>query len=351
MTRSLAAALCAAALFAGCERPRVVRSAAGELVLGRFIAPQAYEAYARATLAEAEGRLPQAADAFRAAAVLDPDGPEPWTRLGAVLCLQDDPRAADEAFAAALEADPSFAPAYKERARCALGRRDAAGALAAAELALVLDPEDEDTALVYADALAEGGRVGDARSVLVALLVRGPPRAGVAERLMKLATAEDVASRRLAARATALASARPAARTVEDVDRALLAGDLTAARALAASAGVAPGALALRAAALGATALAAEQARLVGGADPGDGDAAAAALIAGPPAGGALASGAPAQRSLSPFAKLLLLEAVARAIGAEAARPLVGSADLDVTRKDALEERVRVRLKARLGAP
>jgi tetratricopeptide (TPR) repeat protein len=130
-------------LAAGCGAGRVVRVVGGERVLGRFIAPSAYAAYARGAVAEADGDDRVAGVHYRRAAVLDPDGPQIWTRLGAVHCRLEQFESASRAFARAMARDASFQPAWHERAQCALRQSRPARALSDSLRAIELDPERE----------------------------------------------------------------------------------------------------------------------------------------------------------------------------------------------------------------
>ncbi len=329
---------------AGCAPPVVLRSAGGELLLGRFIAPQAYEAYARGALAEAEGRLPFAAAAYHRAAQIDPDGPEAWTRLGAVLCKQEQADAAEEAFNRAENADPGYAPLRRERGRCLLSTGQTSAALAEADKALVLDPDDEETTLLRADVLEKSGDAAQAVRELFARLVAGPKRKRLAKRLLELAEAtRDEAAAHLARGILAELDAPKPGTHRALLDAALTKGDLATARRLGAEAGVAPGAIALRAAVLGQNGLAVDQARLVLGASPNDTDALVALVAASPPE---LAPPLPrAATGLSRMGRLVLADTLARRIGPEAAAAAVDAAELDAKAADPLEARLVERLR------
>ncbi|NUP12793.1 MAG: hypothetical protein HOW73_42690 [Polyangiaceae bacterium] len=347
-------------LSAGCEPPKVVRSAGGRVYVGRFIQARAYEAYGRGALAEAEGRLEDAEQAYRTATELDADGPEPWTRLGAVLCRRGNRDEAEDAFSNAIDADATFSVAYRERARCALAAGDAAAALESSELATILDPDDVEAALVHVDALEKAQKHAMAAHLLVARLLEGKPSARVADRLAALAQKlDDRGLARFAADARERANAettkftppRPVDRTA--VDAALAHGDLPLARSLATRAKASQGEIALRAAALGKLDLAREQAKLVLDADPSDGSAAIALVLASDRAGIGdavdRARHARFDRSV-PLARLLFAEALVRETSVADARSLVDEAELRTERKDALEEASRQRLRHALAS-
>lgn len=370
MTRATPALLALLlALPTACSKPVVMRSAGGQLYEGRFIHPRAYEAYARGALAEAEGRLEEAQRMFGYAADLDEDGPEPATRLGAVLCKRGQRDEAMAAFATATEVDATYAAAYRERARCDLSHGEIEAAVEASELAAILDPDDEDAALLHVDALEKARKLDAAARLLVARLMTAHPSRALIARLEALAQAAgDDALLHLAARARDRAQLRGAAATAQapdpapprsrlDIDAALRRGDLTAARSLATRAKTSQGEIALRAAALGRTELAREQGTLVSEADPRDASALVALIVAADASRSltALAAASDAARALasggaSPLARLLLAETLARRIGAEAARALVSDAELAQQRSDPLEDAVRLRVRAALGA-
>jgi tetratricopeptide (TPR) repeat protein len=347
-----------AILFAAsaCGPPTVVRSAGGELLRGRFISPQAYEAYARGALAEAEGRLRFAAAAYHRAAQIDPDGPEAWTRLGAVLCKEKDASGAEDAFVEAERADAGYAPLYRERARCDLASGRLEAALAASEQAMVLDPEDEDTALLRARILTQNAQPDQAIRELFARLVAGPKRTRVAALLFELAT--DAGDAGAAHFARSILEAAPPEKPLSPeareagargkLDAALARGDLAGARRLGIDARVTPGGIALRAAASGQAALANEQARLVLEADPKDVDAAVALLAAGTPsAAGIPPTPSSASATLSRLGRLVLVEAIYRRVGPEAALAAAAAMDRTAGRAsgDPLEAAIEDRLR------
>ena len=109
-----------AALVTDCH-PTVVRVVAGQPEEGPYIAPEAYALYAYASIAEADRDKPTALRWFEAAASYDSESPDPPTRIGALRCALGMPDA-DAAFQKAQSKDATFAPLYREWARCALSR-------------------------------------------------------------------------------------------------------------------------------------------------------------------------------------------------------------------------------------
>lgn len=360
--RGLCAAACLGALMlsaVACEPRTVARSASGEVYQGRYIPARAYEAYARGVLFESEGKLADAAEAFRAATELDAEGPEPWTRLGAVQCKRGQAASAEDAFEHATKRGADYAPLRRERGRCALARGDVALALAELRLAEILDPDDVDAAGLLADALAASKDDASLVRYLVAHVLQPRPPDSLIERLEELAAKrKDARLARLAEgarldhrhRDMALPILEPAV-ALARVDDALMAGDLVKARRLSLRARLSAGELSLRAAALGKLDLAREQALLVSDADPEDASSRVALLVLGDvgaqPALLAEAArrgrDAPGTPALSPLGRLLLAETLRRRVGPDAAALVIPADERDRPRSDALEERVRVR--------
>jgi len=132
----------AALAVLGCgAAPSVERAYDGRVIDGRFVPAEAYAAFLQGAVVEAQGDVAGALAAYETAARLDPAGPEAWTRVGAVRCTASaTDRHADEAFARALAADPTYARAWEAEARCSLSRGRASEAAAQARRAAELDP-------------------------------------------------------------------------------------------------------------------------------------------------------------------------------------------------------------------
>jgi tetratricopeptide (TPR) repeat protein len=361
------AAIAAIAAITGCAEPEVVRVVDGRPEAGRYISDYAYGFFVRGAYAEAQGDLENAERAYQAAAVQDPNSAEIWTRLGALRCRAAPPSAAPPPdalrdFASAEEADASFAPLHRERARCLVEHGQGPGALAALTRAVALDPSDLETFLLQALALERAGDPDAALRTLRGLTVSHPRATAPWLALRDLGKRRgDAPLVREAARRARELGATPAQAAeepaVEAVDAALRAGDLAAARHLAKKARLGEAELAVRAAALGRAALAREQAELVLGGDPTETSArialAAAAGLSGDEAALARALGSIPQRHTapSPLARLLFAELLARRVGADAARAWLGPAGEPGPGVDALlaatAERVRARLSGR----
>lgn len=149
----------------------VERAYGGHVVDGGAVEPQAYAAFLRATMAEADGDLRGALAAYRQASHIDPDAAEIWARIADVTCRADprDPRA-DTGFARALDLDPTLAHTLALQSRCLLARGDLAGARTAASRAVELDPSADGANVLLARTRAPG-EDAETRAVLVGLTV------------------------------------------------------------------------------------------------------------------------------------------------------------------------------------
>jgi len=351
-------------LVAGCAVPHrgVARRIDGVTVVTRRVDERALAAYARARRADARGERAAALAAYARVLELDPDSSEAWTRVGALRC-EDDLEGALAAFARAEALQPGAAPLLRARAACALARGDAASALGDARRAVEAEPDSVEGTLIYARALEQRGDPDAAYRWLQALVVREPAtRAGWAALAALAARQGDDALARRAAEGSARAGAALAPEVRRDraraeLDAALLAHELEAARAAATRAGVSEGAVALRAAALGRAELAAEAAALVLAADPSDADAWVASVVAASLLGDrgaleALAAAVPADTSgLAPLGVALLAELLAREVGAEVARAWIAAQPPPAADAEPLAASVRQRLEAALGGP
>jgi Tfp pilus assembly protein PilF len=163
----------AGAAAVGCGHSGVVQRAYdGNVVDGRYVSPEAYAAFLRGAIAEAEKRPADAIAAYAEAAQRDPGSPEPWTRIAEVRCAtnaREHEREAEAAIARALAIDPGYARAWSARATCAEARGDAASAREAAARAASLDPAGDGANILLAR--AEPARAAASRDALVALTV------------------------------------------------------------------------------------------------------------------------------------------------------------------------------------
>ena len=335
---------------------------------GRFISGAAYALFARGAAAEANGALTPALRAFEAAAGEDTESAEIWTRLGALHCRLapegDVPVSAREAFDRALAADPDHAPGYRERARCLSIRGEAVAAVADAERALALDPDDLDTALVRAAALDRAGRTEDARRALRSIAARRPSASqpwrellALARRTSDAALAQECAERLRALGAATARPLDPGSAALSRIDRAILDDDLPAAQKLALRQRLPGAEVALRAAALGLPALAREQAELVLGADPGDASARIALVAVADLRGdvGAISrlmqSMPRGSSSLSTLGRWLFADVLRRRVSAEAALAWLGEVRAEGAEADPLLAATAKRVRGALIRP
>jgi tetratricopeptide (TPR) repeat protein len=337
VTRRAALPLIAlAALLSGCfgGPPSVTRYVGGQTLPDRYISPEAYASYAQGALLEANGQPQSALGAYERALGDDPDSTELWTRVASLQCRLH-ASSADASFARARDLDPDYAPLWREQARCALDRHHPRLAARDAERSLVLDPDDLESSLLYARICEATRQISEEGRWLDALVTRRPRSVAAWKALLAFAEHHGDAARvRRAAEALRVAAPEllPQLERVDPelalparIDRALRAGRLKEARSLALSAHLAPGELALRAAEIGRADLARREATRVLEADPSNGNAWVAELIAADLSGdaGAFARAldAPSARldGLSPLGATLWAELLRRRVGEHAA--------------------------------
>ena len=137
-----AASVVVAVLLVGCGRePRVARVYNGQLVEGRFIAPEAYAAFLRGAIAEEAGDTKGALTAYSQAVDEDQSDPELEARIGETRCrLNPNDPAIDASFAKALKLDPNSASALAANARCEASRGRTGEAMMLANRAAAQDP-------------------------------------------------------------------------------------------------------------------------------------------------------------------------------------------------------------------
>jgi Tfp pilus assembly protein PilF len=147
----------------------------GDVVVGRFVGGEAYAAFLRGAIADADGHPDEALRGYEEAAARQPWSAEIWTRIGAVRCRQStrDPQS-EAALSRAIAIDGAYAPAWAARATCALARGDTEAARVAARRAATLDPGADD-----ANALLARTSPGDdpalrARLVALTATARNP---------------------------------------------------------------------------------------------------------------------------------------------------------------------------------
>jgi tetratricopeptide (TPR) repeat protein len=346
------------ALGCGLGSRKVARMVGGHPIDDHYIDAVTYALYARGAYHEQRGQWDAARQAYLAASERDPDSAAIWTRLGAVECTA---RSGGEAraFALAERADAQFAPLWLERARCALNAGDTAAAISAAETSLRYEPTAEESSLILARALDRAGRTDAALRWLLGVTVARPGAVEAWRLLLEIARRRGRAAEQLRAE-QALARlanprptrAKPRAAAPEAIDAALSAGNLEAARRLAIALELPADELAVRAAALGQPELAAAQAELVLSADPTNGNAWIAALVAADLQtdaerfGYALAAIERDALAPGPLATRLMADLIARLVGRDAAAAWLSAYGPLPAPSDGLERRVAARLES-----
>jgi tetratricopeptide (TPR) repeat protein len=138
----------------------------GHVVVGPYVEPEAYAAFAEGVYLEQRGDWDRAASAYRRARARDPNSPGIAARLGAIACRTSLEAALDEFQTSGFARE--YAPAWAERARCLLAHRDPTRALESARRAVMLDPSNPDANLAIALIHREQGRPELARAWLFA---------------------------------------------------------------------------------------------------------------------------------------------------------------------------------------
>lgn len=263
----------------------VTRLADGIPYQSRYVPPEAYAAYARASLLEADGQLRAALRGYRRALRLDPGAPGIQTRIGTVSCRlstragDDWAKAAEQAFQEALESDPELSIAWLERARCRDRLGDLDVALRSALKGASIDPASLEGALLVADLADRAGRPDLSQAFLEELVARFPESRTAWRSLLDHARRSRHAAELHRARRALFALGEAQVSREPELYERLRAGDLEGARRQAVAAGLGPGRLAVRALEAGALELSRAQAALVLAADPDDSDAWIAALV------------------------------------------------------------------------
>ncbi len=141
----LCALACATTMLGCIAGSGVERVYDGNVVEGRFVSGEAYAAFLRGAIADADGHAGEALRSYEEAAARQPRSAEMWTRIGELRCRQSprDP-SADAALSRAVAIDGGYAPAWAARATCALARGDTEAARVAARRAAMLDPGADD---------------------------------------------------------------------------------------------------------------------------------------------------------------------------------------------------------------
>jgi Tfp pilus assembly protein PilF len=273
-------------LLGGClGSGTVARVVDGRVEEGRAIDEEAYAASLRAGIADAQGDRVHALEELERALGADPDSPELLARYGGVACRpgRDGPARPGPALAAlsrAISLDPTYAPAWLERARCLslLGRTHEA--LSAAVLAAENDPSGAETSELVAELLFAAGQPADAWAWLDGLATLEPSSRDAQRALLSAALREhDAVRERLAREALGRLGEQAPNAAASALSDAIARADLSAARRAALDLHLSSSALALRLA-TDAPSIGFEQASSVLSADPSATDAWIAGLAA-----------------------------------------------------------------------
>lgn len=258
-----AAPACLAVVLLGACGPAhtTERVFAGQTVVGPYIAPEAYSAFAEGVYFEEHGDAAAALAAFRRAQALDEDSPAIAARIGALLCRSQPDAGLDALETSGVARD--YAPAWAARGSCLYAQRKADDALEAARRAVRLDPENAEANLLVARIHRERAEPERAGAWLFGWLLRDPHASASWRSIAEEATLSG------------------------DVSLATLARTLGSSADVAAASAeppqpdpVRPVPLATGALRQGQPALALEQARLALAANPRDADALVAAAYA-----------------------------------------------------------------------
>jgi len=214
--------VCSALAASACTRENVVRIFDGREVSGRWVSPQAYAAFAQASLEEARGDKAAAAAAYERAIAEDPNNATAWGRLGAVRCTTA-PAVADRAFSRAEALDSELTAPWIARAECALERHDMRGAVSHALRAAALSPGDHEANLLVVTSLERSGDTLAARRWRRALALASElpveahhaPRATARDALERAFDGADATELERAAIAARIGSAELSLRAVQ----------------------------------------------------------------------------------------------------------------------------------------
>jgi hypothetical protein len=336
-------ALAAAVLCAACGASNgTQRIFDGRLVSGPYIEPEAYAAYIEGAYREARGEWDAAERAYRRALSSAPSSAGIRLRLGAIACRSDLKRGLDILEGLGDESDDP--QVWLERARCHARHGDQLSARREAEHAVQIDPRDAGANLLVSASYLAASEPARARQWLLAWLLLEPELGSFGTELLTQTDAlgDEVlgALARRALRRSPIASdggaplpsppqsgtgatAPGSDRVPAEAISALRAGDLSAARDVAAQRNASSLDVARWALQAGQPGLAEDQAQTLLEADPNDSDALVMALVAAHTSGDEALFRQLLRRArastLAPAAVPLLAELLRVRIGTEAA--------------------------------
>ena len=169
-------ALLVGAAVLGCSAHRTTeRVFDGHAVVGPYIEPEAYAAFADGVYREAHGDTAGALRSYRVAQASDSDSPAIAVRIASLTCSTDLDAALSELDTAGI--GQSYAPAWLERARCLQQHGKGEEALAAVRRAVMLDSDAPDANLLAAQLLRQQHATRAASAWLFAWLLSAPSAA------------------------------------------------------------------------------------------------------------------------------------------------------------------------------
>jgi len=167
------ALLLGAAAVLGCGAHRTTeRVFDGHTVVGPYIEPEAYAAFADGVYREAHGDTAGALRSYRRAQASDSDSPAIAVRIASLTCSTDLETALAELDTSGI--GQSYAPAWLERARCLRQHGQSEQALVAVRRAVMLDADAPDANLLAAQLLREQQATQAASAWLFAWLLADP---------------------------------------------------------------------------------------------------------------------------------------------------------------------------------
>ena len=170
------ALLVGAAALLGCGAHRTTeRVFDGHTVVGPYIEPEAYAAFADGVYREAHGDANGALRAYRRAQASDSDSPAIAVRIASLTCSTDLDAALSELDTAGI--GQNYAPAWLERGRCLRQHGQSEEALAAVRRAVALDANAPDANLLAAQLLREQQATQAASAWLFAWMLADPEAA------------------------------------------------------------------------------------------------------------------------------------------------------------------------------
>jgi tetratricopeptide (TPR) repeat protein len=164
------------AALLGCSAHRTTaRVFDGHTVVGPYIEPEAYAAFADGVYREAHGDTAGALRSYRRAQASDSDSPAIAVRIASLTCAADLDAALSELDTSGI--GRNYAPAWLERGRCLHRHGQGKEALTAVRRAVMLEPDAPDANLLAAELLRQQHATQAASAWLFAWLLADPDAA------------------------------------------------------------------------------------------------------------------------------------------------------------------------------